>query len=196
MKQKKMPPTPPTASGSQSDPVLHKIVQRNSAVIKFCGNVGTSQLADVEGFIQSVDNHLQSLGITDDVESLTEARCYFDLSRGCLKVNLQSWEFRNIKTWSECKVYLRSIYGTVIRKDPAVSLSKILRDLNSESGYYREFMAQTFLKLNEFVELISLSEWVEAGRKTISLENFQNLLYLALGLQYLPENLVSNVKDK
>ena len=175
--------------------VQHKLLHKNSAVIKFCGNVGSIP-ADIEGFIESVENHLASLSLGSEEEKLTEAKLYFDYSpKGDLKINCQSSEFRRIKRWPDMKVYLRTIYGQVDRKDPPVSLSKILRDLEKSEGYYKTYMANTFLKLNEFSEILANSDWVTPDRTAIKLEELGNLLYLALGLKYLPEAITNSIRD-
>ena len=47
MKRKKKSMAPP--AGSVTNPVVHKLLQRNTAVVKFAGIVGNIP-ADVEGF--------------------------------------------------------------------------------------------------------------------------------------------------
>ena len=125
--------TATTSSSSSTNPLMstliqHKLLHKNTSVFKFAGNVG-SVPADVEAYIESVDNHVSSLNLTTDDEILTEAKLFLDYSKGDLKVNCQSAEFRKLKKWTELKAYLRAIYGQVDRKDPPVSLSKIFRDL-------------------------------------------------------------------
>ena len=189
--------TAPTTSSTLplSTLIQHKLLHKNTSVLKFSGNVGTTT-ADVEAYIESVENHLASLSLANDHERLTEAKLYLDYSRGDLKINCQSAEFRKIATWSGLKTYLRTIYGQVDRKDPPVSLSKILRDLEKSDGYYRGHMATVFLKTNEFTELLGQTNWVTPDRTAITLENLQTLLYLSLGLLYLPEPISNAVRDK
>ena len=188
-------PTPSSTNPTPSTLIQHKLLHKNSSVLKFAGNVGSTP-ADVEAYIESVENHLSSLNLASEDDKLTEAKLYLDYSRGDLKINCQSHEYRRIKKWSDLKSYLRNIYGQVNRKDPPVSLSKILRDLEKSEGYYRTYMANVFLKTNEFVELLAQSNWVTPDKAHISLENFQSLLYLSLGLKYLPECITNAIRDK
>ena len=189
----------PGPSGSSSTVstgtiVQHKLLHKNSAVLKFCGNNG-SQPADLEAFIESVDNHLNSLSLSSPAEILNEAKIYLDYSKGDLKENLMTREYRQIRTWENLKQYLRSIYGQLEQRDTVVSLAKILRDLEKLDSYYKSYMADSFLKLTEFQEILANSPWVTSDKNFISLENLNNLLYLALGLKHIPLSISYHIKD-
>ena len=190
-------PTPgPSGTSTLSSATLiqHQILQKNTAVIRFCGQIGNTP-ADVEAYIESVENHLDGLAITSELDKLKEARLYLDYSKGDIKENCQNSEFRALKTWSGLKIFLRKLYGQLDRRDPVVSLAKLFRDLDAQEGYYRPYMANCFLKLSEFHDILVNSAFVTPDKRYISLENFQSLLYLSLGLKYLPEAIALNIKD-
>ena len=202
LRSKKKMASPVTAAasssgslGTRADPVRHEIVQRSPAISKFGGRIGT-QCPDVETFLESVDNYLNTLTNPTDRDKLNEAKSFLDLNKGDLKNFCASWEFKNLASWDELKSYLRSVYGAVSRKDAVVSLSKVIREQEKSNSHYLDFAGDAYIKLNAWKQLLETSDWVNRSTKTISIDNLASLLHLGFTLKHLPEALVDNIKEK
>ena len=182
-----------SASGSKTQMLTHHLVQKTPQITSFAGRVN-GVCSDVEYFIESVEQHLNSLSNVDDNGKFLEAKAHFDYTKGDLRNFTASWEFKQIDNWESLKKYLREVYGSVKSQDPVVSLSRILREQETASGDYIEFAGIGYNKLSAWVKTLEGSDWVQNGQ--ISVNNLASLLHLSTTLKYLPEGIVNSIEEK
>ena len=77
--------------------VYHKITNRSPSIVKFCGFVD-GVCADIEEFLESLDNHIRSLNAPTEADKINESKLFFDLNKGDLKNFYHSWIFKELST--------------------------------------------------------------------------------------------------
>ena len=168
--------------------VTHRITQHTPTIHKFCGFVD-GKCADIEIFLESLDNHLSASNIIQEADKLREAKSYLDLNKGDVSSYVQSWKFKNISTYNEFKEYWRDIYGMVSSDDIVTSLSKILRNLLTCEDEYIQFGGQIYMELNSWLNTLKRNPtWVQGN--TMTTENIATMLHLAIITTHLPKALV------
>ena len=178
---------------ANSNNIQHTITQRTPQILKFCGRIEGSQSADVETFIESLENHLSASHITKEEDRLREAKSFLDLSKGDVHLFTNSWKFKQICTFSQFKDYLRHSFGINQSTDVVKTLSKIFRIPMTSEGTYLELSSELYKQLNAWKAQCQNSDWTEGGK--ISIENMLNLLHIAMTLSYLPNQLVEAIKE-
>ena len=171
--------------------ISHSITNFKSAIQPFAGRVNGHLQQSVESFIQSIDDLLESKGITDGREAFIEAKSHFNLSQGDLGDCTRSIFFRDCRTWEDLKGFLRDTYGMGESRDIVRDLRGLLK-LHNRNG--RSYVAQN-AKINDatcdFVSKLEKSQWMDLrAQNGISLKNLGRLLQLSVGLHSLPDSLV------
>ena len=189
-KQSHSPPGTP----STPPPVYHKITSHTPSITKFAGNVN-GVCADVDIFLDSLTNHLESLQLASELDKLAHAKSFLDLTRGDLAHYCQSWKFKGLTNYDEFKEYLRSIYGIMSSDDIVRSLSHIFRDCGNSDEQYAALGGRIYQLLNSWkLKANSNPQWFVTN--SISLDNFCQILHLSLTLSHLPKQLVESFKHK
>ena len=171
--------------------VVHQLTQRSPQITKFCGRINGT-CVDVESFLESLDNHINSSNITED-NKLNEAKGYLDLTKGDLKNFVQSWKFKNLRNYDEFKAYLRDLYGVVTQNDAVKSLSKMFRNFSLSEQCYEDFGGDAYQQINSWKNKLESSNWSNNG--SITINNLAILLHQALTLAHLPLQLVEAIKE-
>ena len=172
--------------------VSHQFTNHKSGIEPFAGRINGELKQGVEVFIESVEYHLQSKGITNGEAQFVEAKCHLNLSQGDLGDCTRSIFFRDCRTWEDLKGFLRDTYGSGKTRDVVLDLRRVLK-LHDRKG--NSFMAQN-AKVNDatvdFISKLTNSDWVDCKPQgAISLKNVGRLLHLAVGLHSLPDALVN-----
>ena len=192
-----LPDTNASASASSTRTVRHELVQRVNAIPKF---TGTDRGPDLESWIQSVEDLLNTCPNLSESQKLMEAKTHLDSKKKAQEDSAQhisfimtDWRYGEITTWTGFKAHLRGLYGSVTRENVVTSLSKIIREVDGLDTHYLDHASQSFVKLTGWMSLVSSSEWVDENNR-MNLKDVATLLQLALTLKYLPEELVSYFK--
>ena len=181
------------SSENKTDVIRHTVTNFKSGIEPFSGRVHGELKQGLEVFIDSVENLLESKGVTDPVEQFREAKSHFNLSQGDLGDCCRSIHFRGCKTWEDLKGFLRSTYGTGDQVDVVLGLRKVLKLYNREGNSFVSQNAKNNDGVADFLSLLKTSSWADVnGKKAISLDQLGNLLQLAIGLHSLPDALVDS----
>ena len=171
--------------------VVHQITQRSPKIIKFCGRIN-GVCADVESFLESLDNHINSSNIAEG-NKLTEAKGFLDLTQGDLKNYVHSWKFKKLENYDQFKAYLRSLYGIVIQNDAVKSLSNMFRNFALSEQTFDDFGGDAYQQINSWKNKLELSNWSNNG--SITIDDLAIMLHQALTLAHLPLQLVESIKE-
>ena len=192
-----LPDTNAVASTSSRETVRHEFVQRVNDIPKF---TGTDRGPDLEAWIQSVEDYLNTRPNLSESQKLMEAKTHLEPKKKAHEDSAQhvsfvmtDWRFGEITTWTGLKTHLRGLYASVTRENVVTSLSKIIREVDGLDTHYMDHASQSFVKLTGWMNLVSSSEWVDDENR-MNLKDVATLLQLALTLKYLPEELVSYFK--
>ena len=171
------------------------ITQHTPAIAKFCGNLDGHLSVDLETFIHTVDTFLSQKNIRDPEQQFLEAKGYLDFTQGDLRCLFKSDTFQECTTWDELKTALRLVYSSTKPTDPILQMRSIL-SLSQRNPV--DNIAEHAAKVNEAVDSFLLNlfdtNWVEEEK--LSRKNLKALLYLALSLRAIPDNVVSNFTRK
>ena len=148
----------------------------------------------METFIQSVDEHLENVKFRNPKDALTEARSFFDTSKGDWQFYATSIEYKKITTWEQLKGMMCRVYSSVSAKDPVIALQKILRQINKQTGDFVAFAGMANSQTNAWHKILDHSHWSTNGK--IDTRDVATLVNLAMILSYLPESMVKVMNTK
>ena len=186
-----------TPVGTTSQQVIsHTVTNFKSGIEPFAGKIGGRLRQPVEVFIESLDNHFASKGITSPDLQFLEAKSHFNLSAGDLGERIRSYHFKDCKSWEDIKSFLRQSYGFTHKADPVLELRSVVQLQDRGDCSYLAHNARVMDEVSDFlIKLNSAGNWTMDVRNhgpSISLENLGRLLTLSVGLASLPDGLVNS----
>ena len=179
----------PTGNNLQCD-----VINKKPTIVKWYGKIGEELGQDLETFIQSVDEHLENVKFRNPKDALTEAKSYFDTSKGDWKFYATSIEYHKITTWEQLKAMMRRVYSSVSANDPVIALQKILRQIPKQNSDFVAFAGMANSQTNAWHKILDHSHWCTNGK--IDSRDVATLVNLAMILSYLPESMVKVMNTK
>lgn len=180
---------PDDAASTSQSIVVHKVTNICGGITNFKGLVDGKPTQNIETFIESVNNYLNSKKITNGAEALTEAKSFLDLDKGDIGKRARSFGFRRCKTWNELQKFLRATYGGVQRECAVRNLREFLK-IKKGNDSLVTYSANLFDAVVELKKSITGSPWVTGNN--ISLDNFERLLHFACLLTSVPDVIVDS----
>ena len=168
--------------------ISHSIIQCKSGIEPFVGRVAGEVKQPVEVFIASLESHFSAKGFADESQRLLEAKSHFNLSQGDIGEWSRSKYFKKCTTWEELKECLRVTYGSADSRDLVYDLKDLFRFQDRQGRTYISQSTRAGDALAEFSTKLKASPWTVRG--SITVDNLEVLLHMAVGLAMLPDSLV------
>ena len=176
--------------------VSHTLTNYKSGIEPFAGRVNGELKQGVEVFIESIENHFESRGIDDDHDRYIEAKSHFNLSQGDLGDCTRSIFFRDCRTWTDLKSFLRSTYGSGEHKDLVLDLRRVMKLHNRDGNSFVAQNARINDGIIDFCTSLQNSNWADKDNgRAISINRLGRLLQLAIGTLSLPDNLINSFDE-
>ena len=206
VKNEKMAPPSPSPNNPPNNPpnvpthttpagTSRVTIVTHSAIQPFAGMVNGRMPQAVESFIDSMDAHLRSKGITDDKLSYQEARANLDFVKGDLSDWSRTFSFKVCDSWTGLKALLRQAYSCDIDQDCVLFLRSIIKQCDRKGRSFIRCAAEISDRMIEFIDKLKGTSWVKGidadGDTVVTIEKLMLLVQLSLITSTLPDRLVA-----